>query len=171
MSGVACTAPRDSRFLLSARSSLVWGYGCCRLFGFQARHTSLPVTLPSCYSPRHTHGNNTVGAGLGTADCGYVWDRGNKKRTRGTRESPLSSLLSQSRTYMAPEIGWPSFTAYVMVSRAADDAHKVCASLCKAAAHLRALCRRSCLKTCDVRVSLTRASPPALPAPEDGKSA
>lgn len=154
---MACTAPRDSMFLLSARSSLVWGYGCCRLFGFQARHTSLPVTLPSCYSPRHTRGNNTVGAGLGTADCGYVWDRGNEKRTRGTRDSPLSSLLSQSRTNMAPEIGWPPFVAYVMVSRAADDALQVCTSLREAAAHLRALCRCSCLGTCDVRASPARA--------------
>lgn len=153
---------------MSARSSLVWGYSCCRLFGFQARHTSLPVTLPSCYSPRHTNGNNTVGAGLGTADCGRT-SRGTGNEKSRRNEGLLPHF---PRSYLNVVHTWLSrLVSHRSLRMSWFQEQLTMLSLCEAATHLRALCRCSCLGMCDVRVSPARTSPPALPAPEDGKSA
>lgn len=113
-----------------------------------------------------------IGAGLDTADCGYTWHGGNEERagtpsvrqpSSSDREEqewpPLSWLLSQSHTYVASVIGWPSFVPYVMVPRAAGNAHNSCAPLSKAAVQLCALCRFGHLASRDAHVSPAQAFP------------
>lgn len=165
---------------MSARRSLAWAYSCCRLFGFPARHTSLPVTLPSCYSPPpHTwqHGPPGLAWTRLTADTSGMEATKRElkyplydniqavRRNKGLGLPFPGSYLNISRTWLPRLVGHCSFLMSWFQERL---------TMLVRSAPLRSRARQvdSVASPCVTPTSaLPKPPPTARPAPEDGKSA